>query len=274
MVALRPEGIWSTCCTLARQRRFGPRLHDDGIRRRGCALRSNRNRPGHGYSDRPNDTNLTPDLQAQWLHKMLSQLGVQRPVIVGYSWSGALALAYALRYPNEAAGLVLVAPVAYPDPAFDAPLFRLAQVPLVGDVILGSFVTPFAQAIAAPSLKAAFAPAPVPVGYAQVATHLWLRPSQVKAMAQDVAVLNPALQELSARYGHIRIPTAIVPGDADTMDPPARHALPLHQAIPNARLVVIPGAGHMLLHSHHSAVLEGIEWAALRAATDTQAAHD
>lgn len=232
------------------------------------------NRPGHGYSDRPNDTILTPDAHAQWLHKMLAQLGVQRPVIVGYSWSGALALAYALRYPDEAAALVLVAPVEYPDPAFAAPLLRLAPVPLAGDVIVGSFVTPFAQALAAPSLQAAFAPAPVPVDYAEVATHLWLRPSQVTAMAQDVAVLNPARQQLSARYRGIRTPTVIVTRNADTLDPPARHALPLHQALPSARLVVIPGAGHMLLHSHGSAVLEAIEWAALRAATHTQAAQD
>jgi len=64
-------------------------------------------RPGHGYSARPAGS-ATLDGQARWLHAVLAALDVQRPLIVGFSWGGALALAYAAAYPNETTGLVLV----------------------------------------------------------------------------------------------------------------------------------------------------------------------
>jgi pimeloyl-ACP methyl ester carboxylesterase len=215
-------------------------------------------RPGHGFSDRPATEILTPSEQAEILHKALSILGIKAPIIVGYSWSGALALAYAVAYPKDLAGLVLLAPVAYPDPAFDTALFKVAQLPLLGDFITGSFVMPFSTAIARPSLEAAFAPDPAPIAYTQIATALWLRPNQVKAMAQDVGVLNSSLKQVSPHYKQINVPTIIVTGDADRLDPPQLHAIPLHNAIQSSKLIVIPGAGHMLPHSQSSAVLEAI----------------
>src|SRR5262249_37337328 len=52
-------------------------------------------RPGHGKSERPNGKPATLQYQARLLHETLTHLGVTRPVLVGHSWGGALALAYA-----------------------------------------------------------------------------------------------------------------------------------------------------------------------------------
>ena len=43
----------------------------------------------------------------------LTALGIEDPILVGHSWGGAIALAYALLYPDDVSALVLLAPAAY-----------------------------------------------------------------------------------------------------------------------------------------------------------------
>src|SRR5215470_2923018 len=72
-------------------------------------------RPGHGKSERPSDADPRLLFQTRLLHETLSRLGVTRPVLVGHSWGGSLALAYAVKYPGELSAIVLLAPAAYSD---------------------------------------------------------------------------------------------------------------------------------------------------------------
>jgi len=65
-------------------------------------------RPGHGQSQRPRHGDATVEVQASLLHDALKQLHIVRPIMVGHSWGGALALVYAITYPKEVAGLVLL----------------------------------------------------------------------------------------------------------------------------------------------------------------------
>src|SRR5579871_2078033 len=74
-------------------------------------------RPGHGWSDRPDGAaDASPARQAALIHQALERIGVTRAIVVGHSWSGALATAYALAYPASVTGLVLLAPVTHPWP--------------------------------------------------------------------------------------------------------------------------------------------------------------
>ena len=74
-------------------------------------------RPGHGWSDRPGGrADASPAVQAALIHQALERTGVRRAIVVGHSWSGALATAYALAYPDDVSGLVLLAPVTHPWP--------------------------------------------------------------------------------------------------------------------------------------------------------------
>ena len=74
-------------------------------------------RPGHGWSDRPGGaSDRTPNRQAQLGHQALERLGYNRVILVAHSWSGALAMAYALQYPKDIAGIVLLAPLTHPWP--------------------------------------------------------------------------------------------------------------------------------------------------------------
>ena len=50
------------------------------------------------------------------IEEALQKLGVQRAIFVVHSWSGALGARIALDYPERVAGLVMLAPAAYPWP--------------------------------------------------------------------------------------------------------------------------------------------------------------
>ena len=49
------------------------------------------------------------------LRDVLDRLGVAPAILVAHSWAGALALSFALDFPERTAGLVLVAPATHPD---------------------------------------------------------------------------------------------------------------------------------------------------------------
>lgn len=73
--------------------------------------------PGHGYSDMGEDFPATPEGMAALLPGLLDRLGTERAVLVGHSLGGAVALFAAARAPERVAGLCLVSPFVYPQPA-------------------------------------------------------------------------------------------------------------------------------------------------------------
>jgi len=68
-------------------------------------------RAGLGWSDRASTPRVTTELIAE-LHALLGEAKIPSPyVLVGHSFGGLLVNAYAARYPNEVAGLILVDPL-------------------------------------------------------------------------------------------------------------------------------------------------------------------
>ncbi|MAN60417.1 MAG: alpha/beta hydrolase, partial [Parvibaculum sp.] len=67
-------------------------------------------RPGHGWSARPDIADAhDPARQAALIHAALKKLGVKRPVMLGHSWGGAVATAYATRFGPDMSGLLVLA---------------------------------------------------------------------------------------------------------------------------------------------------------------------
>jgi len=71
-------------------------------------------RPGHGWSTRVRLADSTPAIQGKMIEEALEKLGVGKAIFVVHSWAGALGARMALDYPERVAGLVMLAPVAYP----------------------------------------------------------------------------------------------------------------------------------------------------------------
>ena len=216
-------------------------------------------RPGHGQSQRPKHGDATVEVQARLLHDALKQLRVERPIVVGHSWGGALALVYAINYPKEVAGVVLVAPAVYESPDGVSLLTRFPVVPVLGDAV-NTVLTPiFAASVVRSELKKAFSPDPVPQNYLRSVLSEWTRPKEVKAYSADELSLNDSLRKFSPRYFEIRVPVSILAGDSDLIVSEKENAGRLHQALPRSHLIVLPKTGHEIPFTRSLAVVDEIE---------------
>ncbi len=209
---------------------------------RACAF----DRPGHGYSSRLAEETGDPRSQARLVHAAARQLSLERPLVVGHSWSGPLALAYALEYPEDVSGVVLLAAVAYDEAGSGSPLDAVQAAPVVGDLLRHVVGIPLGRRMVEEGLVEAFSPQPVPAGYLRSAKALWTRPSQELAIAEDSMGVGPAMGAMSPRYGGIRIPVTIVVGKADELVDPERHGYRLNRAIRGSDLVALAKTGHEL----------------------------
>jgi pimeloyl-ACP methyl ester carboxylesterase len=100
-------------------------------------------------------------------------------------------------------------------------------------------------------VRAVFAPQEPPQDYVEAARiPLALRPATFQANAQDVSGLYAAVSRQRGRYPEIGVPTVIIAGDADPIVRTDIHARGLARDVPGAKLIILPGVGHM---PHHAA---------------------
>lgn len=223
-------------------------------------------RPGHGYSETPGDgaTDM-PDGQARMLHATLQKLGVHRPILLGFSYGGAVALSYALQYPDETAALVLISPATHPWRRTRPLPFGLTDAPLVGPLLKHTLVAPLGAAFKENSIQSVFAPGPVPNAFGAAPVDLGLRPDDYAATEREIRRLDDFLRRQAPRYSVLKLPVAIVVNDSDTSVSSRIHGRALAGALSEVELVVTDGGGHPLHFSRPASVLAAIDWAAAKA---------
>lgn len=215
-------------------------------------------RPGRGYSSRPSD-GYALTTQARLMRDTLRQLGVERPVVVGQSFGGAVALAYGLQYPDEISGLVLLAPVSHPFEGGVAWYNHVSQWPVLG-VLFRRAVLPFyAPLVARRSVERSFAPnAAPPDYYNEAGVTLLFRAKDFKANASDLTHLDRELVAQSELYSSLPPGAVIFAGEDDRTVWPKIHAIPLSRAAPDATLVLLPHTGHALHHAETARIVDAI----------------
>jgi pimeloyl-ACP methyl ester carboxylesterase len=218
-------------------------------------------RPGHGWSSRPaDDSYASPARQAELVAKALEQLGVRRAILVGHSWGGALATAYALAFPDRTAGLVLLSAVTHPWAANPGWYNNLVSLPGIGPLFLRTLVYPLSFLLAERVSRSVFEPQRVPDDYLRrAAIPLVLRPKTFFANARDLALLESFIVTQVPRYAGLRSPTIIMTGDCDTMVSPDINARALAAVLPRAKLVFLKGVGHMPHHAAPDAVAAAVD---------------
>ena len=178
--------------------------------------------PGHGKSAGQGRSDI-----AEYAHDMLALLDaleVGSAVLVGHSMGGAIAQWLALHYPERVAGLALIC--------------TGARLPVNPALIESIAAAPDATIM-------------------QLLRWMWAQGADEELVAASEAILRDcdtavlrgdflacAGFDIRAQLGEIRAPTLVVTGELDKMTPPKLGA-ELADGIPNARLRVIPGAGHM-----------------------------
>jgi pimeloyl-ACP methyl ester carboxylesterase len=231
-------------------------------------------RPGHGYSDRPAGSWPNPKKQARLIRELMRGLGVERPLIVGHSWSGSVVLAYLLEYPEEIAGGVLLAGATHPWKGGVAWYNDLAGVPVLGKLFARTLAYPFGRLALETAVGKVLAPNPVPDAYIErTGVHLSLRPKTFLANAEDIRMLSDYLATQSRRYAEIRRPVLAVTGEKDIIVPAWNHAKRLMRQIPRMERVELMDTGHALHHTHPEQIAGLIaSFARQLAATDAQEA--
>lgn len=188
---------------------------------------------GQGQSDHPPGP-YSMSLHAEDLAALLDALGVRRAHVLGISYGGEVSQAFALRYPERVASLVLADTVSEVGPELRLVVEGWRAAALSGDADLFYLVT-------APWN---FSPA------------FMKRHARVLAAARERyrSLALPAVARLcdaflgvdfTGQLGQLDVPACILVGDQDLLKGP-RYAAILHGAIRGSRLHVIPGAGHAL----------------------------
>lgn len=223
-------------------------------------------RPGLGYTDRINSTGATLKQQADLLSRAVETLGADKPIVVGHSYGGAVALAWAVHHPDKLAALV---PLAAPSNPWTTPLdflYRVTSHPL-GSAVVVPILTAFVPArLVENAFAGTFAPQPAVDGYQDYfGTGLTLRRTSMRANAVQRANLLDEIAALVPRYGEISVPTEIVHGTADATVGLPIHSEKLVRQIPGAVLTRLDGIGHMPHHTAEDDVVAAIDRVAARA---------
>ncbi|APX84489.1 alpha/beta hydrolase [Methylorubrum extorquens] len=222
-------------------------------------------RPGYGYSERPRAL-WTPRAHATLYQTALERLGVSQAVVLGHSWGSLVAVALALQAPQLVRSLVLASGYYYPTLRADVFLFSPPAIPVIGDVMRYT-VSPVIGRLILPGLiKAMFAPADVPERFDRLMPkELMLRPSQLRAAAEDAALMTPVTVELQQHYRELTLPVVIIAGADDQIADVGRQSERLHRELPGSEFIAIPGQGHMIHHLAPDQVIGAIERAFERA---------
>lgn len=224
-------------------------------------------RPGSGYSPRHAKAPAHLRAQADTIAALIEVMDLGRPLVVGHSLGGAIALALALDYPDRVAGLALLAPLTHMQ---DAPpdVFKglTIQSRLVRGLVAWTLMVPASIRNSRRTLTQVFGPDPVPPDFAMRGGGLLgLRPQAFVGASRDLQALPDYLPQQQARYGQLRMPVHVLYGRDDRILDWKHNGQALVDQVPGASLTLVDG-GHMLPITHPDACADFIRAAAARCA--------
>lgn len=193
--------------------------------------------PGHGRSDWGDAAAWSFELAADAVRGFCDAAGVERPIVFGHSLGGFVALVYAIRHPQHPRALVLQSTTA----RFDVPELLEEFRRRGGDEIAATVERVYTgkRASVAPEewarCYALFGPNVVTEEErAQIVVN-----AQLNAHGLELMRSFDVLEDVSS----ISCPVLVSVGDADPVTTVA-NARDLAARLPDARLEVLPGAGH------------------------------
>ena len=175
-----------------------------------------------------------------WLRKYIKGRGCKDVVLAGHSFGGAIALMYALKYPQELKGIIIIGSGA-----------RLRVHP--------TFLIPCEEAIKGNPQK----------WYELVEQMYRSTPEDYKReVLEKQKAIGPAVMlndflccdkfDIMDRVHEIKLPALIICGELDAMTP-VKYANYLGAKIANSRVLIVPKAGHLVFAEQPEVVNKAIE---------------
>lgn len=218
-------------------------------------------RPGFGHSERPRNRTWTAEAQADLLRRALDVLGIRRAIVLGHSWGASVAVALAAAHPETVKGLVLASGYYYPTARADVLMLAGPAIPVLGDVARFTVSPMIGRLLWRKLLDRVFGPNPVPRKFAGFPKEMALRPSQIRAAAEESAIMIPQAMRLRHEYRDLRMPIVIVAGENDQIVDFARQSGRLHAELPGSELLCVAQHGHMIHQTATDWVTQAIELA-------------
>ncbi|WP_421556098.1 alpha/beta fold hydrolase [Pseudomonas kitaguniensis] len=205
-------------------------------------------RPGSGYSTRRAGTAADLAAQARQIAAFINALGLDKPLVLGHSLGGALALALALDHPHAVGGLVLVAPLTHPQRRLPLVFLGLAVRPAwLRRWLAHTLALPIGLLTQASVVKGVFAPDAAPADFAtRGGGLLGMRPNNFYAASTEINHVNAHLPQMVERYPQLTLPIGLIYGARDKVLDFQKHGQALASKVPGVKLRVVEGRGHML----------------------------
>ena len=200
--------------------------------------------PGHGRSAGAPQPSIED--MADWLVDLLDAVGVQETAIAGHSMGSLIALDCAVRHPQRVRGIALVGTTA-PMPVSDAILDASAA----NDHAAFEMLTEYGY-----SKRHLYGGNANPGMWMVGSTLRLFERSGPGVLHADMNACNQYLQGLE-RAAAITCPVLMVLGQGDRLTP-VRSTMPLQEALPEPRVVVLEASGHTLMAEAPNALLDAL----------------
>lgn len=193
--------------------------------------------PGHGLTGADASGDYTDARGMVILLDLINHLGIQKISLVGHSIGGRLAWNFAAAHPERIEKLVLVAPDGFASPGFE-----YGKPPEIGLSLQAMrYVLP--ETLLRMSLEPAYANASILTDQRLRRYHDLMRAPGVRP-ALIARLEQTTLQDPNPTLAKVKAPTLLLWGDRDAMIP-VNNADDYLRVLPNARVVRLPGVGHL-----------------------------
>ncbi|MGN6190101.1 MAG: alpha/beta fold hydrolase [Conexibacter sp.] len=215
-------------------------------------------RPGFGFSS--GGYHPLAD-QLATIRQLIESLGSRQVVLVGHSYGGTLALAYAEQRPQDVRGLVLVdaAAAGQRSGAFERAQSHLVQAlswPVVQPLADATFSQLLRTASAKQGDARAFDPGTVDSTHEHRLLALNMQHDDLDAYAGEQLHADDAIAEVDRGLARIRTPAVVIQGVGDKLVEP-QFGRRLAALLPHAHLVMVSG-GHMAPYVHPAVVAAAV----------------
>jgi pimeloyl-ACP methyl ester carboxylesterase len=200
--------------------------------------------PGHGRSD--GEPLATIGAMADWTAALIETAGARRAALIGHSMGSLVALETAARYPEKITAMGLIG--------------AAAAIPVSRDLLAAAEADDHAAIdmlrIWGYGFRAGIGGSLAPGLWMLGGAERLLERARPGVLFTDLRACNDYRDGLAAA-ATVAVPATLVLGERDLMTP-AKAGLELAAALPNARVITLKGAGHMLMSERPDEVLAAV----------------